>query len=122
MKIRKLAAMLLTLSLSLAASPSALAHAHVCSPALDALGATIGSSDFKNQRDQDRLGLKVVAADSKLLDGKPYDALQKLDNIRTKIDGLLADRKTKINKYDAADILGDVGDAEDCILGHVAEF
>ena len=122
MKIRKLAAMLLTLSLSLAASPSALAHSHVCSPALDALGATIGSSDFKNQRDQDRLGLKVVAADSKLLDGKPYDALHKRDNIRTKIDGLVADRKTKINKYDAADILGDVGDAEDCILGHVAEF
>lgn len=133
MKIRNLAAMLLTFALFLGASQSVLAgkpecpppgvvHNHACEVALAALSLQIDSSDFTKDRDKDGVGGKVTVADCKLHDSKPYDALDKLGNIRTKINGLLADRKTKIDPDDAAAILGEVEDAELCILTNIATF
>ena len=121
MKTQKFAAMLLTLALSFGASQAALAHE--CTVALDTLTATIDGADFANDRDSRKLQSKVVAADLKLLDHKPYDAIQKLGDIGTKINRLLSDsRKQKIDPNDAVDILGEVTNAQDCIANNVASF
>jgi len=115
MKTQKLAAMLLTLALSFGASQGALAHE--CSSAIDVIRAEIAAADDLKDRDRTALDSKAYAADLKLGDDKPYDALKKLDNIRTKVIALRDARKTKIDDDDANTILDEVYNAEVCIYG-----
>jgi hypothetical protein len=122
MKTQKLAAMLLTLALSLGASQAALATCDV-DGTLTALSDTIALAYFANDRDERKLKGKVEAARDKLDDGKPYDAKDKLADIKYKIDNLLGNtRKQKIDPSDGADILRDVATASDCIDVHINDY
>ena len=95
---------------------------HACTAELYTLYHTIGGATFAKDRDGERLLSKVCAADGKLHSAKPYDADQKLGDIVTKIEGLLTDRKEKINEGDAKEIISDAGFASECILGAAGTF
>ena len=131
MKIRNLAAMLLTLSLTLAAAQSALAgkpadppptlacdltkedlHAHKCRVELNGVAYAIGGAEL-NDKDAPRLQSKLCAADNKLHvtpTPKTSDAIQKLQDIIDTVNS-----KRKISQEDAANISGEALLAQDCI-------
>jgi hypothetical protein len=121
MKIRNLAAMLLTLSLTLAASQSALAgkpsdkppppltcnlndHTHACITELRGVSYAIDWATL-NDKDASRLQSKLCAADNKLHvtpTAKTIDAIQKLQDIIDTVNS-----KKKISQEDAATISGE---------------
>ena len=134
MKIRNVAAMLLTVCLTLAASQSALAggpdnkppsdkppapltcnlndHTHACTADLLGVAYAINWADL-NDKDASRLQSKLCAADNKLHvmpTPKTSDAIQKLQDI---IDTVNSTRK--ISQEDAANISGEALLAQDCI-------
>jgi hypothetical protein len=116
MKTQKLAAVLLTLALSLGASQGALAHHDLtCVSEVTDIGTAILGSDFKKHRDQERLGNKVIEAGLKLNQHKPAGALKKVGNIRAKVEQLRDADKTKIDDGDASTILTAVANAESCL-------
>jgi hypothetical protein len=117
MKIRNMAATLLTIALSLGVSQSALAE-HNCDAEFELVKIAIHPDDFAKAGDAKRLDSKVDAASLKFGLGKTTDSWQKLEDIRTKINGLLADRKEKIDPIAAGIILGEVDDAQLCVLRH----
>jgi len=117
MKTQKLAAVLLTLTLSLGASQGALAHHDdTCVDEVNAVGTVIAATtSFTNVRDQERLRDKVIEALLKLNQHKATGALKKVGNIRAKVEELRDARKTKISATDASAILTAVGNAEMCL-------
>jgi hypothetical protein len=133
MKIRNLAAMLLTLSLSMAASQSALAgkptdpppptltcdltdevlHEHGCRVELLDVFYAIGGAMSVSDRDESKLKSKVCAADNKLHimpTPKTDDAIQKLQNIIDTVNS-----KAKISEDDAGNISYEAYLAQICI-------
>ena len=119
MKTQKLAAVLLTLALSIGASQGALAHHDdTCVDELNAVGTVIaGTTSFTNGRDQERLGDKVIEALHKLNQHKAAGALKKVGNIRAKVEQLRDAGKMKISDTDASAILTAVANAESCLNG-----
>ena len=131
MKIRNLAAMLLTLSLTLAASHSALAKGppppttvscnltleihgeHDCRVELLSVFDEIAGAMSVNIRDESKLLSKVCAADDKLHvmpSAKTSDAIKKLQNIIDTVNS-----KVKISEDDAGDISYEAYLAQICI-------
>lgn len=90
---------------------------HACRSELNSVKLAIeNSSDDLSDRDRTRMVGKVCEADEKLhQNGKEDDAILKLQNIDTKVYGLLSDRKTKIDPDDATSILGATAAAATCI-------
>jgi hypothetical protein len=120
MKTQKIAAVLLTLALSLGASQGALADDDpmpACSSEVEYVGDAIADSSSLKKRDRDRLGDKVIAASMKLRQHKPANALQKIGDIRRKVEDLHNAPKTKISDEHAYAILTAVAGAESCING-----
>ena len=121
MKTQKLAAVLLTLALSLGASQGALAHPDIsCVAEVTYVGEVIqGTTSFisKGQpgKDKGRLLSKVEDALFKLRHHKPADAQKKLVNIRDKVTELRDARKMKIGYDDANIILTAVEYADSCL-------
>ena len=130
MKIRNLAAMLLTLSLSLVAAQSALAKppspgtpscvltelshdAHGCRVALLTVFDAIAGGMSVNARDESKLQSKVCSADDKLEvlpSPKTDDAIQKLQDIIDTVNS-----KAKISEDDAGNISYEAYMAQICI-------
>lgn len=128
MKIQKLAALLLTIPLSLAASQSAVANpnstptcdlakrdhnAHGCLVELLAVFDVIGGAMSVSAKDEPKLQSKVCAADDKLEvtpSPKTADAIKKLENIIVTVNS-----KAKIVDTDAAEIAAEAVLAQLCI-------
>lgn len=132
MKIRNLAAMLLTLSLSLVAAQYALAekptkprppptltcvldesHDAHCGVELQAVFYAIGGAMSVSDRDESRLKSKVCAADNKLHTmptPKTDDSIQKLQDIIDTVNS-----KAKISEDDARNISYEAYLAQSCI-------
>jgi hypothetical protein len=104
----------LALALLLAASPASAAEGD-CQAELNIVRGAIQAADFKNDRDQTRLGGKVTMAEGKVALDKFGDAIQKLGDISVKVIDLRDAAKTKIDDDDANDILGAVDDATACL-------
>ena len=123
MKTQKLAAVLLTLALSLGASQGALANDDpmpTCWDKLKAVEKAIEDTNSfvsKGQPDRDKMRLldKVEEAILKLIQHKPADALKKVRNIRAKVEQLRDADKDKIADADAIIILAAVLQAEICL-------
>ena len=121
MKTQKLAAVLLTLALSLGASQGALAHHYdACVDELNAVKQAIEDTDsfFSRKqpgRDKERLLGKVEEALMKLIQHKPGGALKKVGNIQAKVEELRDADKNKIGYEDANWILTKVEYAENCL-------
>jgi hypothetical protein len=92
-----------------------------CQTELDALRAAIQAGNFTGKNgatDKANLLLKVDAAQAKLAEGKPVDAIEKLENVRVTVVALStpdAKGKTKLDAAGAAGILSAVDAAEACI-------
>jgi hypothetical protein len=126
MKTQKLAAVLLTLALSLGASQGALADDNDMPTCWDELKAVEEAIEDTNSfsskgrhgepsRDQTRLLDKVEEAIMKLIQHKPAGALKKVGNIRAKVEELRDADKDKIDDDDANWILTKVEYAENCL-------
>ena len=89
----------------------------VCSDEFDAVHSAIDASGAKN-RDKSSMKRKLAGAVAKLDKGKDADAVQKLVDIITKVDGLLADtKKKKINSAGASNLTYAAAAAITCIGG-----
>lgn len=137
MKIRKLAAMLLTFALFLGASQAALADCPTANDndsfniskdneATDLLKILCGEIDTavflgkRGDRERDRLTGKSGLANEKVHAGKTLDAILKIDGIIAKVTDLQTPTrgsKPKIDSADANAIIGAAGDAKSCIDG-----
>jgi len=123
MKTQKLAAVLLTLALSLGASQGVLANDDPMPTCWDKLKAVETAIEDTNSffskgrpgRDKERLLDKVEEALLKLIQHKPAGALKKVGNIRAKVEQLRDADKDKIDDGDASTILTAVANAESCL-------
>ena len=92
-----------------------------CQAELDALRAAIAGAGFTGKNattEQANLQLKVDAARAKLAEGKPADAIVKLEDIRATVVALStpdAKGKTKLDAAGAAAIIAALDDTEPCI-------
>lgn len=93
------------------------ATAEECQAKIDALTVQTASAEFfGHNADKDRAGLlgELDGATTKLAEGKLADAVQKLTDFRTTIEGLNV-TKVKINPDDAAALIAGANDAIACI-------
>ena len=81
------------------------AETHVCATTLQAVDAAIKGADSLNDRDESTLVNKVCEANFKFLEGKLYDAAQKLNDISMTIES-----KKKVSQADK-DSISDAADA-----------
>lgn len=104
-----------------AVSANVTASASACEAELTALRNAIDDATFTGRNGsaaQANLVLKVDATRAKLEQGKPADAIEKLEDVRTNVVALStpdANGKTKLGEEDAADIISAVDAAEACI-------
>jgi hypothetical protein len=100
---------------------SANVGAALCQAELDAVRTAINGATFtgnKGATDRGNLLLKIDAAQAKLAEGKPGDAIQKLGDVRATVVALStpdAKGKTKLDAAGAAAIIAALDDAEACI-------
>ena len=83
----------------------------------DLCDAIYGSSETLSQRTKNGLMTKVFDAEDKLGQEKVEDAIQKLDDIDTKIHALDDAKKPKIDEGDFANIHTSLEAAQDCVAG-----
>jgi hypothetical protein len=139
MKIRKLAALLLTITLGIGASQAALAgplcptsdgdsfdpvNTNEATPLLKILCGEIASAKYLGKngvREETRLTGKSGLANEKEHAGKTLDAIKKVDDIIVKVTDLQTPTrgsKPKIDFDDADDIIAAAWDARYCLDGN----
>lgn len=94
---------------------SGLASAGICDAEYSALVADINLAGSLSDRDATGLTGKANASQSKANQGKIADAVQKLEDARSALNGMLGAAKPKVSPADYNLLINDINAAEACL-------
>lgn len=89
------------------------ATAAECSAQIDQLRGDVATSSFTNAKDQATIDAKLMSAQQKLAQGKTTDAIEKLADVRVRVEQLSS--AGKLDATDASSLIAGVDSAIACV-------